>query len=212
MNEVLAPALAAHNVFVDTHSITTGRKHGRTFRGGWDSYGKLQRDLLLWMKQDQNADSWFTTMIDYYRLPTDFPGYVQSRVFTDPMCRVASLEQNLTDDIRVQLSSAPVSQRFVPYIQVHEFEALLFSNVERFITAFPDQSEAIGNLRGVRASFQSPEHINEGATTAPSKRILAVIPDYSKTVSGLLIAKSIGFEAMRRECRRFDDWIRTLIA
>ena len=64
VNDLLAPELGACGIFIDAHRITTGRKHGRLHRGGWDSYAKLLRDLVLWMKQDQSAESRFSTMVD----------------------------------------------------------------------------------------------------------------------------------------------------
>ena len=71
----LALELALHGIVADVHRITTGRRHGRLYRGGLVKYEHMARDLTLWMKQDQGIDSWFTTMVDLYRLPTDFRAY-----------------------------------------------------------------------------------------------------------------------------------------
>ena len=56
VNRILAPELGMYGVFADAHRITTGRRHGRAFRGGLVRYDHLANDLLLWMKQDQNQD------------------------------------------------------------------------------------------------------------------------------------------------------------
>ncbi|MBV8357675.1 MAG: DUF4276 family protein, partial [Deltaproteobacteria bacterium] len=150
INEVLAPELGLRDVFIDAHSITTGRRLGRAFRGGWNSYGKLLRDLSLWMKQDQNDDSWFSTMVDLYRLPNDFPGYDICQAISEPKRRVECLEDRFACDVREQFGDSIISRRFIPYIQLHEFEALLFSDPDKFLYAFPDAGSAIEELHAIR--------------------------------------------------------------
>src|SRR5208283_3738942 len=75
VRDVLAPELGVRNVFIDSHRVTTGRRRARVHRGGIVEYHQLKTDLSLWMKQDRHPDAWFTTMIDLYALPSDFPGY-----------------------------------------------------------------------------------------------------------------------------------------
>ncbi len=163
------------------------------------------------MKEDQNADSWFSTLIDLYRLPEDFPGYAACQTILQPQKRVECLEEQFLHDIRQQFGDSVVGQRFLPYVQPHEFEALLFSDPGKFINAFPDAEKAVIQLQEIRAQHGSPEDIDDGETTAPSKRILQILPDYVKTVSGILIAKRIGLAAFRRECPHFDAWVAKLI-
>ena len=105
-----------------------------------------------------------------------------------------------------------VAQRFVPYIQLHEFEALLFSDPAAFTEMFPNREGAIAQLTDIRKKFHSPEDINDGQLTAPSKRILNVLPDYQKSVAGILIAQRIGLAKIRSECGHFNDWLIKLIA
>ena len=209
VNSILAPALGAHNVFADTHRVTTGRRHGRISRGGLTNYEHLARDLMLWMKQDQNDDLWFTTIVDFYHLPNNFPGYEKAREAQSAFDQVAHLEAECGRDIEKRLDGLPVSQRFIPYIQLHEFEALLFSDAAKFIEAFPNNAKAIEQLTDIRAKFPSPEHIDHD--DAPSKRILNLLPDYQKPVAGVLVAQRIGLEKICSECRRFDEWLAKLI-
>lgn len=209
-NEILAPELGTHGIFIDAHRITTGRKHGRLHRGGWDSYTKLRRDLVLWMKQDRGEDSWFSTMVDLYGLPDDFPGYQACAAIADPRKRVESLEEYLTRDVKERLADDPVAERFVPYIQLHEFEALLFSDASKFLAAFPEGIAAVDRLQAICTECGGPENINDGDDTAPSKRILEVLPEYIKPVSSLLILRQIGLPTVRRECPHFDGWITRL--
>jgi hypothetical protein len=212
VNEILGPALAAQNVFVDVHCITTGRHRGTAFRGGLMAYEHLARDLTLWMKQDQKAESWFTTMVDFYALPGDFPGLTAPTQTLGSPDRVAALEAALHEDMVTRLAGLPVAQRFIPYIQLHEFEALLFADPEAFLEAFPDGTDAVSKLTAIRKNFINPEDIDDKPQTAPSRRILALLPDYQKPVAGLLIAQRIGLDAIRPACPHFSAWIVRLLA
>ena len=211
VNTVLAPELGQVGVFADTHSVTTGRRHGRSVRGGFLRYEHLARDLTLWMKQDQNPVSWFTTMVDLYALPADFPGREIPSPHLATRDRVVRLEAALAQDITQRLDGLPVASRFIPYLQTHEFEALLFADASGFLEAFPGRQDAVDGLTAIRTRFATPEDIDDGADTAPSKRILGIVPDYEKPVSGPLIAQRIGLAAIRRECPHFACWVSRLI-
>ncbi|MBV8361491.1 MAG: DUF4276 family protein, partial [Deltaproteobacteria bacterium] len=102
-----------------------------------------------------------------------------------------------------------ISRRFIPYIQLHEFEALLFSDPDKFLYAFPDAGSAIEELHAIRVRYGGPEDID--GDEAPSQKVLRVLPDFVKTVSGILIAKRIGLTVFRRECPHFDGWITKLL-
>lgn len=162
-------------------------------------YARLKSDLTLWMKQDQQPDAWFTTMIDFYGLPEDFPGYGECVGRSDPIGRVECLEGRLQRDIS--------HRRFIPYIQLHEFEALLFSEPDKFESVFPGAPAVTRKLMAIRNEFQTPEHINDRPDLAPSKRIMQLLPDYKKPVAGPLIIQQIGLPTLRRECAHFRRWI-----
>jgi hypothetical protein len=212
VNDILAPELAMHDIFATVHRITTGRHRGTVFRGGLVNYEHMARDLTLWMKEDQNEDSWFTTMVDLYGLPSGFPGLATLLPTDNASERITRLEAALQDDAVMRLAGLAVSRRFIPYIQLHEFEALLFSDTAAFLEAFPDGQQAVAHLAAIRAQFPNPEAINDKPATAPSKRILGVFPDYQKPVAGLLIAQRIGLAAIRAVCPHFDAWITRLFA
>jgi hypothetical protein len=212
VNEILLHALAAHDIVVDVHCITTGRHRGTVFRGGLVNYEHLGRDLTLWMKGDQKEDSWFTTMVDFYGLPRNFPGLAALSPSLPAPELVAVLETELQSDIMTRLAGLPVSHRFIPYIQLHEFEALLFSDPAAFLEAFPNGARAVEGLNAIRVQFPNPEDIDDKPLTAPSKRILNLLPDYQKPVAGLLIARRIGLAAIRAACPHFNAWITRLLA
>lgn len=201
---LLAPELGAREIFCDAHRVTTGRKHGKVYRGGLVSFAHLRKDLDLWMKQDKTRDSWFTTMVDLYKLPSDFPKIDESRHIVDPIEKVKSLEQSFGASVN--------HPRFVPYIQLHEFEALLFSDPGSFSIAFPGIGRAAEDLLAIRRAFETPEHIDEREDLAPSRRILKALPQYDKPVAGPLIAQQIGLAKLRNECHHFDAWLKRLEA
>lgn len=111
VREVLAPELWPLNIFADARRVETGRRGATIFRGGGWHYAKWRKDLTLWMKEDQQPEVWFTSMVDLYKLPTDFPGYEVCSAITDPHLRVQCLEQHFRDDLN--------HSRFIPYIQLH---------------------------------------------------------------------------------------------
>lgn len=81
-----------------------------------------------------------------------------------------TVEDALSEDINREQGQGFDPARFVPYVMMHEFEGLLFSDCERF-------SQGIGRpelgvaLQAVREQFSSPEEINDSPATAPSKRV-----------------------------------------
>jgi hypothetical protein len=205
VNQVLAPHLAGHGVVADVRCVTTRRdrhRPDRVYRGGMRDFGKVQRDLDRWMAEDRGAA--FTTMFDLYALPQDFPGYVDAARLKDPYARVRHLEQ--------ALAATFGEPRLIPYIQLHEFEALLFSDPEKFDWQYIEHGPQIARLAEVARQFDSPELIDDGAQTAPSKRIIAEIPEYAfqKSTAGPLIAVHIGVEKMRERCPHFAEWLAAL--
>ena len=120
VNLTLKPHLSRFSIGVSARVVTTKNKRGTKYRGGLSTYFKAKRDITLWIKQDRNPDVRFTTMFDLYGLPTDFPGYKSAVARDDPYQRVEALEDALGNDIS--------DWRFIPYIQLHEFEALILSD------------------------------------------------------------------------------------
>ncbi len=92
---------------------------------------------------------------------------------------------------------------------MHEFEAILFSDCERFASAI-GRIELQPELLKIRSAFNSPEEINDSPDTHPSKRIVDLVPEYRKPIHGNLAACEIGIAAICRECAHFRDWIERL--
>lgn len=123
---------------------------------------------------------------------------------------VADLERQIRQSVMARLRRPVDESRIIPYVQQYEFEGLLFSDAGAF-TALPGVTDSVvGRLAGIRAAFVSPEEINDSESTAPSKRISQIIPEYNKVVHGPLVAMSISLPAIRRECPRFHKWVERL--
>jgi hypothetical protein len=203
VRDLLSIDLQQYGVIADARCIATGGKHGRRYRGGFLSYQHLRRDVALWLKEDQRREARVTSMIDLYRMPRDFPGFNASPR-SNPVKRAEFLEAEFARDVG--------DRRFLPFIRVHEFEVLLFSDPAAFAYAFPGRDDKIAALDGIRKTFASPELIDDGDQTSPAKRICALFPDYDKVAFGAQIACRIGLNAMARECPHFRNWLEALRA
>ncbi len=207
IKEVLAPHLRGHDVYVHPILVSASRvRKDQDHLGGGGSFGKALRTVRDTLRNDSSA--YCTTMFDYYGLPADFPGLdsddgpSSARLYK----RVNWLEKRLAREIGD-------THRFIPYLQVHEFEALLFANVEAIERATGLQGgdeSPLDDLRSVTDHFDNPEHIDDGEETAPSKRLKELFPKYQKVVHGEMIAHDIGLTRIRDQCPHFDDWVTQL--
>lgn len=175
-------------------------KRGSDFKGGLNGYEKVKKDVKR-LLGDSNA-AMFTTLFDYYALPEDFPG-MDTLPPGDPRRRVEYLENAFREDFD--------DPRFKPYLMLHEFEAWLFSDVQAWAWVVDDDG-GFAELGRVREGVASPEEIDDGPETAPSKRILATIPGYQKALHGPMAVSAIGLETIRSECPHFGEWLSRLEA
>lgn len=204
VRDVLAEHLALHGVYAVARCVETSRTRLKIFKGGMSTYARAKGDIERWLKEDRNA--YLTTMFDLYALPDDFPNIANKPSLSDPHKKAQLIESGIAEDIG--------DPRLIPYIQVHEFEALLFcapSITDSTLGAPPTVSK-LRELQQINAAFQSPEHIDEGANTAPSKRIVQLYTGYRKQVFGPLITKRTGLNTIRHKCAHFHDWISRLEA
>lgn len=200
IKDVLRPHFWELEVDIAPTLLTTKRtKSGDTFRGGVTSFGKFENDARRLLGNAGGA--LITTMLDYYRLPADFPGMV-SRSSAKPVGRVKHVE----DAIRGYFNSP---QYFLPYLSLHEFEALLFSSPDELprVLTQPEYSTRFANERN---GFATPEDINERPGFSPAERIKVIFPQYRKTLHGPTVARRIGLERLRAECPHFNEWIGAL--
>ncbi|MEW8115742.1 MAG: DUF4276 family protein, partial [Candidatus Thiodiazotropha sp.] len=129
---------------------------------------------------------------------------------SDPYRRVSVLEEALSADINRESGD----NRFIPYIQLHEFETLILADPKQLDWEYLEHDQPIQNLIDmVEKEGGNPELIDDGEHTAPSKRIIAEISEYAgnKTISGPLVAGKIGMTALCKRCQHFAKWIDGLV-
>jgi hypothetical protein len=172
------------------------------YKGGMSTYAKAECTIKKCLAYTKHTGTVVTTMFDFYRLPKDTPGMTEIRGISNPYDMVAVIEESMKKEESLQ---RPV---YLPYIQLHEFEALLFSNLDIVGEKYFDHD--IGPLRQCLAEKKNPELINNGEETAPSKRIRNCIADYDKTTTGVDILVETGLTIIRSKCKHFDEWISKL--
>lgn len=166
---------------------------------------KLQIELTL----RNNPKSLVTTMIDFYGLyhKLGFPRWSEMYCIDDKSKRVSFLEDAMRDDIW-----KGHRQRFIPYIQLHEFEGLLFSDSSVFYNHIPSHYLVGGKeLRHTIEHYPNPEMINTSVENSPSHRLKRIIRGYNKITYGIFIAKSIGIDTIRKKCPRFNSWVERMV-
>lgn len=210
VEEVLRPYLIENGV-TSVKSVIVSTNKKLNAQGGMSSYTHARTDLNL-MRQSNPDSSFeihtFTTMFDLYALPCDFPGYEEADAIVEPYARVNSLEQSFANAVN--------DSRFIPYIQLHEFEALLFCGIEHIVKIYPKCKKPCEQLTKDLQKVGNPELIDNGPTTAPSKRIIKAIEGenkykYNKPATGKSVTKEIGIDELRAKCPHFNEWIESLI-
>ena len=204
VNRTLHPYLEQRSIIATARSLLTSIRNGYEYRGGLTGYEQAKRDITDWMNEDRLGEQWFTTMFDLYKLPHDFPGYNDAALPSDPYQRVSILEAALSDDI--------ADSRFIPYIQLHEFEALLLADPAKLDLYFYEYEDGIARLVEMAEGFDSPELIDDGDVSAPSKRIIGEIREYEywKASAGPIVADEIGLDTLRIRCKHFGEWLAKL--
>src|SRR6185369_4543528 len=140
-----------------------------------------------------------------YAIQTDLPGFAEAEKLRHlPVHRVEALEAEFARDLG--------DHRFVPYIQLHEYEAYLFSDPTWFAYFYDHHEKQIAALKAIADGHDTPELIDDGPHSAPSKRIIAELPDYAgaKSAVGPQVAELIGLEVIRNRCPHFAAWISRL--
>jgi Domain of unknown function (DUF4276) len=185
----LPSELALQPIVVSTKRVKAGGK----FKGGITNYQQVRREIRILLR-DRGVAA-VTTMLDFYGLPDDFPEKAKMPRGDSCYQRVTYLEEEFRKDIDDTL--------FLPYLSLHEFEALLLVSPEEIGKALPGQPSLTRLAREV-AEFASPEEVNEGLETHPSARICRFATSYQKRLHGPIIAERIGLTAIRERCPHFS--------
>lgn len=207
VRRILRPHLWSYGIAVSSTIVGKAKAAARGNKGkgarGGGCYSDWERDIRNCLKDNPSRDFRLTTLFDLYGLPNDFPD--RDRIASD--CSQA----DRCDRLEQAMASRIDDWRFIPYLQLHEFEALVIAclpDLEALYDA-PDQLAGLARLQAEVAS-QAPEEINDSTETAPSKRLNRLIPGYSKIQHGPDVIERAGLTHVRSRCPRFDNWLTRL--
>lgn len=200
IKQVVAPALHGLEIYLKPQLLSTSQSG----RGGALSIDRFLLNARNTLRQ--KPDAVLSSFIDLYGLDTNFPEFVSSKKLNDVHQRVNQLELALHRLVIERVGCRP--ERFLPHIQPYEYEGLLFSDVAALAGTEPTWGKALASLQKVQNDFESPEHINDGYETKPSKRLANLLrPTYKKTTHGPRAAARISLETMEEECANFRGWM-----
>lgn len=209
IRKVLTPYLATFEVFVSCQRVHTGGSKTHPFKGGLGrvpKYHPVTRTLERWIEADRNRnDVYYATMLDLYAFPKDsespYTENIQS--IQDKYARVEALENAMVEKHG--------HSRFIPYVQLHEFETLLLVDLDRLKVMYPDRKTYIDRLKK-EIGNTNVELINDSSQTAPSKRIISAVPDHEgqKSTVGPIVVEDIGIHLLKEKCKHFNEWITRL--
>lgn len=203
IKRIVAPLFRSNQIFLKPQTLNTSQDA----KGGAVNFDRLKFNARNTLRQKPNAI--LTTFLDLYGLDTGFPSFVEAKQHTDVYARTETLEAALHEAIVEHIGCR--AERFIPHIQPYEFEGLLFSDVNALILTEPSWSRHLAKLKAVRSDFDTPEHINDGYETKPSKRLENILqPQYKKTRHGPLAAEKITLNMMEQECVHFKGWMNKL--
>lgn len=200
INEVLSAWFIPKNIFLYPTLIGKPGHKGGNFR-----FERLLTDVRLRLLSDKTA--YCTTFFDFYGLPPDFPGQQDASKQNNSREKAGCLLDALGNALNDKLDAEPL-RRFFPYVQMYEFEGLLFSDPQALAKSV--NAGLADKLFGIRQQFATPEEINDSPLTAPSKRIKGIFPEYDKPIHGSLAALEMGLDIIRQHCRLFDGWLRQI--
>lgn len=206
VRDVLTPTLS--NLGIYLHPILLG-KPGH--KGGIRSFAVVKREISNLLKQD--TDAFVTTLFDRYGLPSDWPGLAESNLERELPKAHSKLCEAMHSEVSEKMGPYFRAQRFLPYIQFHEIEAYLFAAPDETARMLGNEARA-EDLRAIVQEEGGCEDINDDPISAPSKRIIALFPNYrkGKGINADLprICTEVGPQALRDACPLFSQWVQAL--
>ncbi len=206
VNKIMVPFFADRCTLIPNTVITkTDSRHGKIHKGGVVNYAQIRNTLCKTLATaSKNKNSYVTTMFDLYGLPADVPGATDAQKVTDPYGKVEFIERE------IQRAEGYDGTFFFPYIELHEFEAMIFSDITKLEEVYFDYD--LTALKECAKLQSNPELINDGVETSPSKRIVNCINCFDKANVGVDVMGKIGIENIANKCRHFGEWIKQLEA
>lgn len=200
IRDVLAPYLWPKEIFI-TPIIAS--KKGQ--KGGDIKFSRVKNDIEKHLKQ--RRDTYLTLFVDYYGIKQDWPGVSDAKLKSNPKQKAEQVNQATAQKIEELWPECYPSKRFIPYIAMHEFEALLFSNSTILAQKLNVKTSSVDSIL---SECGEPEKIDDSPHTAPSKRLESLSSRFKKTTTGIAIAKEIGLPTIREKCPIFNEWLTKL--
>lgn len=195
--EMLAPILLKLDIYVEAPLI-------KKSNGGIVPWQAIKRQIETHLHE---GDANVSMLVDYYGIKDsyNFPGWIESK----DILSLTDRFQFLCDRMKADISPV-LAPRFIPYMQIHEFESLLFSDINVFKDNFDKSEMNFSILEDANREFSNPEEINSRPSLAPSKRLTKAIPGYDKVLYGNYIAVETGLSRIMEKCPLFRQWITSL--
>lgn len=203
VNEVMSDIFCSKGIYLYPSLVGKPGHKGGNFK-----FDRVLRDVKSRLLEDNQ--SFCTTFFDFYGLPQDFPGKADAFSFQAIEDKRRIVEQKLVERL-TQYIGEDSMRRFIPYVQIYEFEGLLFSEPES-LAAGIGEPDLLSQFQAIRNEFETPEHVNNSRETAPSKRIAGLFSQYDKVIHGSLVALETGIVTIRNECALFNAWVEQLLA
>ncbi len=177
-------------------------------KGGVRPWPAVRKEICNFLKLNRDDRPVYVSMMfDYVRMPTAWPGRADapSKALAQ---RPLHVEQEISRDIEVHMGEHFIPDRFIPYVQMHELEALVLAEPDNLAAEFLGQNRAVQQLKD-SIKGMAPEEINDGPDTSPGKRIIAWIPEYGKrkAQSAVNVLYLTGLGILRERCPHFDEWL-----
>lgn len=198
--DILVPYLVKKGVFMTPIIIS---KPGQ--KGGDVKFARVKNDIELHLKQ--RSDTYLTLFVDFYGIKNDWPGLEEAKRQSTPNRKAERINCATKAKVNSLFMNCNSEKRFIPYVSMHEFEALLFSEPQILANQLNvSQSE----IEKILSECGEPENIDDSPSKAPSKRLENLSDRFRKTSTGITIAKAIGIAKIRERCPIFTNWLRSI--
>lgn len=195
--DMLVPYLAGQGVFMTPIIIS---KPGQ--KGGDVKFARVKNDIELHLKQ--RSDSYLTVFVDFYGIKSDWPGLAEAKQQTTHSNKAAIINSATKKQVEKLFGNCDADRRFIPYVAMYEFEALLFSDPQKLAKLLHVSQAKIDKIL---TDCGEPENIDASPMTAPSKRLENLSDRFKKASTGIAIAKGIGLAKIRERCPIFNGWL-----
>jgi len=197
IQNIIAPYLVEKHIFMTPIIIS---KPGQ--KGGDIKFSRVTNDIKIHLKQ--RPDTFLTIFVDFYGIQKDWPALKEAKSQQLPEDKAEKLNSATKNSVNQMFLLQDSERRFIPYVSMHEFEALLFSEPQILANHLQIPRN---NIDKIISKFGKPENIDDSPHSSPSKRIEKLSPRFKKTSTGIAIAKAIGLNRIREQCPIFNKWL-----